>query len=423
MTKAQADSQFDIAIVGGGMVGATVACALADTGLEIALLDGVKFDSSQVPFNQDQLKFDPKVSAITPASKQWLQQTGAWQGISATRISPYTNMEVWDADGTGSIRFAAKDINEQLLGYIIENSVILDNLYKNLEQLPQIKIFAPARVERIDRLIESNRRGIKITTEDGASYLASMIIGADGPNSKIRQLAGFETREWDYQHKAIVTTVRTERPHHSTALQRFMDSGPLAFLPLLDHPHNTTDQTGTQQHYCSIVWSVVPERSEQLMALTDEEFSRVLGESIEHKLGNIEWVDKRFTFPLRQRHAIDYVQEGIALVGDAAHTIHPLAGQGVNLGFLDAKALSDEICSSLCRRRSLDEFSILRRYQRQRIGHNLGMMWLMEGFKLLFAEQALPLRWLRNAGMSGLDRTSVVKNHLMRQAMGIRGHS
>jgi len=419
MADTEADSKFDIAIVGGGMVGATLACALADTGLNIALIDGVRFDASQIPFSKDRLTFDPRVSAITPASQQWLQQTGAWQEISDARVSPYTDMQVWDADGTGSIQFSAKDINEPLLGHIIENSVILNGIYKKLEQLPQIKIMSPVKVESIDRLIESGGQCIKITNDDGTNCRATLLIGADGPNSKIRQLAEFEIKQWDYQHKAIVTTVRTELPHQATALQRFMDSGPLAFLPLLDNSSESIGQTVSHQHFCSIVWSLVPERAEQMMALSDKEFSKILSENIEHKLGSIEWLDKRFTFPLRQRHAVDYVQENIALIGDAAHTIHPLAGQGVNLGFLDAKALSDEIHRSLSRRLALDEFGLLRRYQRQRIGHNLGMMWLMEGFKFLFAEQALPLRWLRNAGMSGIDQTSIVKNRLMRQAMGI----
>ena len=406
------DTDFDIIIVGGGMVGATLACALADTGLQIALLDGVKFDAGKIPFSKAELTFDPRVSAISPASRQWLEQTGAWQEIAASRVSPYTGMQVWDADGTGSIQFSAKEINESQLGFITENSVILKSVYNRLDQLPQVKVMAPSRVENIERYMESGHSRMRITTEDGNSYSTAVLIGADGSNSKIRQLADFEVKEWDYQHQAIVTTVRTEIPHRAIALQRFMDTGPLAFLPLLDN------SPGDDQHFCSIVWSLVPERAEQLMAMTDEEFAAALGGSIEHKLGHIEWVDKRFAFPLKQRHAVEYVQENIALVGDAAHTIHPLAGQGVNLGFLDAKALSAEIHSALKRKRPLDEFAILRRYQRQRIGHNLGMMWLMEGFKHLFAEQALPVRWLRNAGMSGVDRTGIVKNQLMRQAMG-----
>jgi 2-octaprenylphenol hydroxylase len=255
-----------------------------------------------------------------------------------------------------------------------------------------------------------------LTAGNGGSWTATLLIGADGPNSKIRQLAGFRTREWDYEHQAIVTTVRTELPHRATALQRFMASGPLAFLPL----QAQLAEAGRQQHTCSIVWSLVPERAAELLAMEDVQFASELGIAIEHRLGAIEWTDRRFSFPLRQRHAVDYVQPNIALLGDAAHTIHPLAGQGVNLGFLDVEVLAKELTTALERRRPLADFSILRRYQRARKGHNLGMMGMMEGFKLLFAQDALPIRWLRNAGMSGVDQLGFLKNRLMREAMGIQ---
>ncbi len=416
MTSDPQRNDFDIAIVGGGMVGASLACALAETGLRVGLFDQARFDPDKLPCNSPEPLFDPRVSAIAPSSQRFLSDLGAWEATETVRVSPYTDMIVWDADGTGSIHFSAADIHEKCLGHIVENSAIVLGLYQRLRQHANISLLSPVTVDSFERQAEAPFGSVRISTSDGNTYVATLLIGADGPQSRIRQLANFQTREWDYHHQAIVTTVRTEKPHQATALQRFMETGPLAFLPLRE----TAAPEGGQQHYCSIVWSNVTGRAEALLELDDQHFAASLADAIEHRLGDIEWVDRRHSFPLRQRHAVDYVQPNIALVGDAAHTIHPLAGQGVNLGFMDARTLSDEIHSALQRNRPLSEFAILRRYQRARKSHNLGMMATMEGFKRLFAEDALPVRWLRNTGMSGLDRLGFVKHRLMRQAMGIQ---
>lgn len=410
------DNDFDIAIVGGGMVGAALACALAKTGLRTGLFDQASFDAAKLPCNTPEPLFDPRVSAIAPASQSFLSELGAWQVTEKVRVSPYTDMVVWDADGTGSIHFSAADIHEQYLGHIVENSAIVMGLYQRLEQLDNVTVVSPVSVENFEYLPETPSAGIVLTTSDGNSYSATLLVGADGPQSRVRQLANFTTREWDYHHHAIVTTVRTELPHKGTALQRFMETGPLAFLPLV----NTSTPEQEQQHYCSIVWSTLTDQAAELMELDDAQFADTLAHAIEHRLGKIEWLDRRYSFPLRQRHAVDYVKPNIALVGDAAHTIHPLAGQGVNLGFMDARALAHEVHSAVRRQRPVGDFAILRRYQRARKGHNLGMMGAMEGFKRLFAEDALPVRWLRNTGMSGIDRMGFVKNRLMRQAMGVQ---
>lgn len=406
---------FDIAIVGGGMVGAALAGALADTPLRIGLFDNAPFSSEQAPCSSEVLSFDSRVSAIAPSSRQFLADIGAWPAIEAARVSPYTNMQVWDADGTGSIHFSAADIHAQWLGHIVENSVILLGLYESLRHAGNVSQVSPVSIDRFERLADDLQGGIRLHSQDRQSWTATLLIGADGPRSRIRQLADFTTREWDYHHQALVTTVRTGLPHRGTALQRFMPSGPLAFLPLLDK----SQQQGSGQHYCSIVWSADPECAANLLAMDDENFAAALGNAIEQRLGSIDWVDRRVAFPLRQRHAVDYVQPNIALVGDAAHTIHPLAGQGVNLGFMDARVLAEEIHRALHSERPLGEFAVLRRYQRARKGHNLGMMGVMEGFKFLFAQDSLPLRWIRNTGMSGINRTGFIKNRLMRQAMGI----
>jgi len=359
-------TEFDVIIVGGGMVGASLACLLEHTPLRIALVDRNLFDGSAIPFKQEQPKFDPRVSAITSASKNLFQEIGIWPDIKQKRCCSYQQMHVWDADGTGSIHFSAADINQSELGTIIENSIVSAALYNKLSELQNLQILAPLNIENFIHIGPEN--SLHLETREGETLSTQLLIAADGANSRIRQLANFKTREWDYNHQALVTTVRTELPHNNTALQRFMNTGPLAFLPL------SPNASSTDQHYCSIVWSSLPENTENLLALSDNQFKTELATNIEHRLGGIEWVDKRLAYPLRQRHATDYVQDNIVLVGDAAHTIHPLAGQGVNLGLLDVQVLANELKRGIEAGRSLSDTTVLHRYQRKRIGHNLGMM-------------------------------------------------
>ena len=396
-------------VVGGGLVGAAMALALRKTGLRIAVVDRQAFDSSNAPFTSTSEIFDARVSALTIGTQQFLQSLGVWDRIISQRYCPYGDMRVWDGEGTGSIHFNAKEIGQDRLGSIIENSVVLAALTDKLIEESAIDQLTPFT---IDTIAHGSDDTVSLKSVEGGELNARLVIGADGANSRVRELMNFTTKEWDYEHTAIVTTVQTERVHEFTAWQRFMSSGPLAFLPL-------TDSTGRSQHNCSIVWSILPERAAPLMAMDDTEFCRELGKAFEFKLGNIEACEKRFQLPLRQRHATEYYRPGVALVGDAAHTIHPLAGQGVNLGFQDAEVLAREIANGLSAGRTVDDPLILARYQRKRSGHNLGMMWLMEGFKHLFAEQAPPVQWLRNVGLNAVDSLTIVKNQLARRAMGI----
>jgi 2-octaprenylphenol hydroxylase len=408
---------FDVIVVGGGLVGASLALALGDTGLRIAVLDAQPLPAPPASLVAPE-RFDPRVSAITPASRRFLDALGAWSGVARRRSCAYTDMHVWEADGTGSIHFTAQDIHCESLGHIVENSVLLAALHERLQAAPHIALLAPVTLDALQRLpvpapLEADQSRIQLQLADGRQLRARVVVAADGGTSRVRELAHFDLREWDYDHQAIVTTVRTRLPHRHTATQRFMDDGVLAFLPL------QSSTSTADQHHCSIVWSVVPDKAAALLALDDAAFACELEHAIEGRFGRIEQVDPRLCVPLRQRHAKQYVQEGIALVGDAAHTIHPLAGQGVNLGFADAQALAATLRRALARDDEIGSLQVLRRYQRQRIGHNLGMMWAMEGFKRLYADQVLPLRWLRNAGMAGLDRSLLLKSRVMRAAMGV----
>lgn len=401
----QPDNQFDLIIVGAGLTGAALACAIAQlpraTSLSIALIEA---DTGLVHFEGN--NFDPRVVALTQASQDLLQRIGAWQAICRARACAYTDMQVWDGEGTAEIHFNAADVRASHLGHIVENSVVLAALRQQLTQHNNIRLIQPARVTRMELSPTPS-----LQLDNGQIISAALVIAADGANSKVRELAHFDTREWDYHQMAIVTTVQTQLPHQSTAWQRFMRTGPLAFLPLpcID-----------DKHFCSIVWSLDTECVDEIMQLSDEDFCSRLGRVFEYKLGDVVHTAERFAIPLRQRHAKEYCVPGVALVGDAAHNIHPLAGQGVNLGLLDVTALVAEIDRALERNIPLNDFSMLRRYQRQRLAGNLGMMSAMEAFKRLFGSDSLAMNWLRNSGMRQLDSFTALKKIIVRSAMGLK---
>lgn len=396
--------QADLIIVGAGMVGSALALALKDSGLDILLIDGSPL--SVKPFDAE-AAFEPRVSALSAASQRILDRLGAWPGVVARRASPYGEMQVWDGTGTGAIHFSAASVHADVLGHIVENRVVQGALLEPLHD-SGIGLMPNARLEHL----RHSGDDWLLTLVDGRQLRAPLVIAADGANSAVRRLAGCATREWDYLHHAIVTSVRCEQPHRRTAWQRFTDDGPLAFLPL--------DRQG-DEHWCSIVWSVTPEEAERLMALGDEAFCSALGEAFEHRLGRVEHSDPRLCIPLRQRHAKRYVEPGLALIGDAAHTIHPLAGQGVNLGFLDAAVLAEVLLHAHARGERLADEKVLSRFERRRMPYNLGMMAAMEGFERLFQADPLPLRWLRNAGLRWVNQQPEAKALFVRQALGLSG--
>jgi 2-octaprenylphenol hydroxylase len=394
----------DVAIVGAGMVGSTLALALSGSGLKVLVIDGG--DLLPRPLEPG-AGFEPRVSALSAASQRIFQRLGVWETMQAQRVSPYTDMQVWDGSGTGAVHFSAANVHALVLGHIVENGVVQDALIQALRQ-GDTQLLSGARVEQMrhsgdDRLL---------SLADGSQVRAPLVIAADGANSAIRKLAGCATREWDYLHHAIVTSVRTEQSHRATAWQRFGDDGPLAFLPL-------AGEAG--QHWSSIVWSTTPEEARRLMALDTQAFCTALGTAFEHRLGAVLAADPRVCIPLRQRHAKRYVEPGLALIGDAAHTIHPLAGQGVNLGLLDAAVLAEELLHARQRGEHLADIRVLSRYERRRMPHNLALMAAMEGFERLFQANPLPLRWLRNTGLSVVNGLADAKAVFVRQALGLGG--
>ncbi|WP_374287665.1 2-octaprenyl-3-methyl-6-methoxy-1,4-benzoquinol hydroxylase [Pseudomonas fluvialis] len=396
--------QADLIIVGAGMVGSALALALKDSGLNILLLDGGSM--AVRPFSGE-APFEPRVSALSMASQRLLERLQVWPGVLARRASPYSQMQVWDGSGTGSIHFSAASVHAESLGHIVENRVVQDALLEALFD-SEVGLLPNARLEQLRR----DGDDWLLQLVDGRQLRTPLLVAADGANSSVRQMAGCATREWDYLHHAIVTSVRCADAHQATAWQRFTDDGPLAFLPL---------RRGEDEHWCSIVWSTVPEEARRLMALDDQAFRQALGKAFEWRLGEVLEVDPRLCIPLRQRHAKRYIQAGLALIGDAAHTIHPLAGQGVNLGFLDAATLAEVLLHALRRGEALASEKTLSRFERRRMPHNLAMMAAMEGFQRLFQADPLSVRWLRNSGLNLVDGLAEAKALFVRQALGLSG--
>ena len=404
--------EFDVAIVGSGIAGSALACALNNTDLKVVVIEGGRLPEAAPSCDDDLNGFDPRVSALTLASEKFLSTMAVWPAIEALRAQPFSDMFVWDGESTGSIRFGATEIGQSHLGTLVENRVLVYSLIEQLQMSPNVKFLQGVKVRGIHPLDKADSCRYAIELDQSREVRAKLIVGADGANSFVRQSLDFATREWDYGHHGIVCTIQTEKPHANTAWQRFIHTGPCALLPLPDGPNG--------EHFCSIVWSAQIDEANRLMALTDDEFCQTLTEATEACLGRVVGASRRFSFPLRQRHAVDYVKPGVALVADAAHTIHPLAGQGINLGLQDVRVLAEEILRARRCGHHIGDLRVLSRYQRRRKGDNLLMMSVMEGFKRLFEQESLAVTLVRSIGMTGMGKAGVLKRQIMKQAMGIR---
>lgn len=390
-----AEKSYDVIIVGGGIVGLTLALLLQHSEKRIALLDKRGIVET---FKPEQ--YDVRVSAITPASRRLFEKLNAWESIEALRVSPFSRMEVWD--GEGRIEFDAASVGELALGTIVENNVMVQVLWQNVLRSTSIEVITQLHLEKLERREEQSTIALYA---DQSVFMAPLVIGADGAESWLRQAAHIELKTRDYQHHSLVCTVKTEKPHHHTARQVFMPKGPLAFLPL------------AEPHLSSIVWSSNPTHIEKLMALPDADFASALGDAFQDRLGAIVEVGPRAFFPLMMRHAKQYVQPGLALVGDAAHTIHPLAGQGLNLGLADVALLAELILAEYAHKQERVKYSTLRRYERARKTDNTRMLATMDGFRCLFGNDIPALKWLRRRGLNVTHRLPWVKEWIVQQTM------
>lgn len=392
-------STYDVVIVGGGVVGATAALALAKhSSLKIALLDAQTISHEW----QDQ-KIDHRVSAISLASQKIFEKLKVWEKIRAKRVSHYSHMHVWE-EGFAKIDFDCTDVRANSLGCIVEDTVLRSSLHAAIRECGNINLLYAMSLSELHEKPDV----IELVAAHNQKITAKLLVAADGAHSWVREQVKVPLKTVDYQHTAIVATVKTQLQHQATAWQRFSATGTLAFLPLRD------------PHLSSIVWSTLPQHAEELLAQDDTLFKKSLGEAFSHKLGDVLLVDKRYHFPLRMRHAKNYVKHRIALIGDAAHTIHPLAGQGVNMGLQDAICLSSVVLNALNKNRDFASFATLRRYERPRKTDNLIMLTAVDVLKKLFMSDKKNILQLRHFGLNFTDNASWLKNFFTNYALGSR---
>ena len=390
--------RHDIVVVGAGVTGAATALALLRQGFDVALIEK---GAAPAPFKPEH--YDARVYAISPGSARFLQNCGVWNRIAAQRVSPYTRMQVWEGTPLQSLTFDAAELAVPELGHIIEDSLLRATLWS---ALAGTSVMTGVHVTSLALNVGAPSGATRLKLSNGNTLEAELVVAAEGADSPLREWAGIEVGGWAYPQRSIVANVTTEKSHRGTAYQRFMPGGPLAFLPLADGRS-------------SIVWSTDTAEAEELMALSDAEFREHLGEALQRHLGAITAAEKRYAFPLRLLHAQNYVAPGVALVGDAAHVIHPMAGQGLNLGLADVEALVAVLCEARKQGKSVGALRVLQRYERQRKADNVEALALVDGLHRLFRLRAPELGGLRELGMSLVGRAGMVKAALAKRAMGI----
>ena len=382
--------EFDVIIIGGGMVGLAFAIELSQKkNCSIAIVEP---NTSNPPIKKT---FHTRVSAITPSSKQYLKSLNIWKDIKRKQV--FVSTKVWDQNSHGRLNFHAKDENMDHLGYIIENDLIQSALFGAIDE---------NKIEYINAKLSDLKKtdsGYEVNLDDQTNLFCQLLVGADGANSQVRTLSAIEVTERDYQQKAIIANVISEKPFQQTTWQRFLSDSIIALLPL-------------SENQASIVWSCENHLAEELIKLDNDKFNESLSEAVEYRFGNLELESDRQAFPLIERSAKDYTKPNLALIGDAAHNIHPLAGQGVNLGFADAKELNFQLLAN--NDKTLGDFSVLRKYARARRLDNELMAKTMTGLDWIYKENNEPLRWLRGFGMNVIDETPILKSFFQKQALG-----
>jgi 2-octaprenylphenol hydroxylase len=390
---------FDIIVVGGGIVGLTQALALKKSGLSVAVVES--HVSQGMPSDDPELR----VSALTLATENIFHNLGVWQHLDPNRLCSYVDMQVWDQDSFGKIAFSAAHVQKKQLGHIVENQSIRHSLWMQAQNSSHIELLAPSKIKQL----VFGQQECFITLDDTSQLTARLVIGADGANSVVKKQANLAQTFWDYDQHAIVATVKTAMSHKNTARQIFTPSGPVAFLPLWD------------AHHCSIVWSQDEPKAAALLKLSNAEFEKALTAAFDCTLGLCELVSDRQSYPLKMRYTRQWVANRVAIIGDAAHTIHPLAGQGANLGVLDAAALAEQIIKLVEQSKDFGLAKNLRPFERWRKTEAVKMVAAMEGFKRLFAGDQTIKKFIRDAGLSLANHSSFTKQKIIQHAMGLEG--
>ncbi|MCY4642668.1 MAG: UbiH/UbiF/VisC/COQ6 family ubiquinone biosynthesis hydroxylase [Gammaproteobacteria bacterium] len=388
----------DVIVVGAGMTGLTLANLLARQGKSLAIIDPIlppRFDATQ--------PLHARVTAVSPGSRAIFEHVKAWSGMKEKRVTEFNAMVVWDEASEAKINFNAQDFCNSSLGYIVENKVIQSSLHEALHDVSGIRWYVPGSVGRV----VNRDHEIEVTLNDNQVLNAKLLVGADGSRSVVRHLAEIPYVEMPYRQQGIVASIQTELPHQRTAWQRFLKTGPLALLPA-GNQH--------EQDECSIVWSADHEYATRLMQMEKHEFEQALTEASGLQLGNVTLKSERASFPLVSGQAKEMVRPRIALAGDAAHTIHPLAGQGANLGFTDVAVLANLLDDM---QRDIGSYRVLRKYERARTGEIRVMRHAMDAFATVFGSTLWPVIAARSTALNAADHMLPLKRFFMRHAMGL----
>lgn len=391
-------NKYDIAVIGGGMVGAAVAVGFAKQGRSVVLVEGTKpkvFDAAQA--------MDIRVSAISHQSVELLDSLGAWPEIKSMRVCPYRRLETWEHPECRT-RFHSDELSLDQLGYIVENRLIQLGLWQVFSQYENLTVMCPERLKAIE-FADVNL----VTLESGAQFEANWVIGADGANSKVRQLAGIGVTAWDYRQHCMLINVKTELPQQDITWQQFTPSGPRSFLPLCSLSNDDGQVVGQG----SLVWYDSPKRIKQLCAMSKPQLREEILRHFPAELGDIE-VLQFGSFPLTRRHAQSYSSKNCVLVGDSAHTINPLAGQGVNLGFKDV-----DVLLSVTEQQEKLEDTLLAKYERARRPDNLLMQTGMDFFYKGFSNDLGLLKFVRNAALKLAENSGPIKAQVLKYALGM----
>ncbi|ENW30428.1 MULTISPECIES: FAD-dependent monooxygenase [Acinetobacter] len=405
MSLNQTNEILDVVIIGGGLVGGLTALLLAQGGVQPTVLDAAPILDADKTLRVA----NPRVLALSQATIHLLKTVGVWENL--VRQQPYTGMQVWNKNGYGEINFGQSSEKtpsvEQALGSMVEPSIL--NLAIQQKMLENVQDYrTQVKVSRVERGV-----GVWIIhLEDGTQLKTKLVIGADGANSFVREQAFIDIDVLDYKQAGISCAIKTIQPHQYMARQIFLETGPLAFLPMASlNPEE-------QGHWQSIVWTLPEDYAEEYAALSDAEFTQLLTRESQHMLGGVLEATPRATFPLKARAAQQYIQDGLALIGDAAHVIHPLAGQGVNIGCLDAAVLCDVLLHDQARGVWAHE-QTLKRYEHCRKGQNDAMMHSMSAIGWMETTLFFPMVWARNFGLKQVENQPMLKDAFMAQANGL----
>ncbi|MBA7932716.1 2-octaprenyl-3-methyl-6-methoxy-1,4-benzoquinol hydroxylase [Klebsiella sp. RHBSTW-00215] len=385
----------DVVIVGGGMVGGALALGLAQRGFTVTVIEKnapPTFDATSVP--------DVRISAISASSVGLLKSLGVWDSVRVMRAHAYRQLETWEWE-SAHVAFNAAELELPELGYMVENNVLQLALWQALEAHAQVSLHVGASLKEM----RHEETHASLTLTDDNQYDARLVIGADGANSQVRQLAGIGVQAWQYQQSCMLISVQCVDDPGDSTWQQFTPTGPRAFLPLFDH-------------WASLVWYDTPARIRQLQGMNMAQLQQEIARHFPSRLGEVTPLSAG-AFPLTRRHALQYVKPGLALVGDAAHTIHPLAGQGVNLGYRDVDALLDILSRAREHGEEWASLPVLKRYQARRRADNLIMQTGMDLFYAGFSNDLAPIRMLRNIGLMAAGRAGVLKRQALKYALGL----